>query len=218
MNALYQAGKFRRFGLSNFLPEEVENVISLAKKNYILPSVYQGNYNAVGRISETELFPILRRHNISFYAYSPVAGGFLTKKVEHLVAGTGGGRFDVKNPAGTMYNSLYNKPSMLEGLKLWEQIAEEAGIPKAELAYRWVVYHSALKEELGDKVVFGARGNEQLRQTLAAVKNGPLSPEIAQRIEEVWTVKHEAPLDNFNSFVARKSEAEVAAYVRQRND
>lgn len=27
------------------------------------PTVYQGNYNAVGRLPETELFPILRENN-----------------------------------------------------------------------------------------------------------------------------------------------------------
>ncbi|KAL4889195.1 NADP-dependent oxidoreductase domain-containing protein [Aspergillus ambiguus] len=204
VNTLHQAGKFRRFGLSNFLPAEVEEVVRVAKeKNYVLPTVYQGNYNAVARLSETELFPVLRKHNISFYAYSPIAGGFLTKDVDQLRAG-GEGRWDPNSRVGGIYHSLYNKAGMLEGLQLWGKIAEAANIPKAELAYRWVVYHSALKGEYGDKVIFGSRNNEQLKQTLAGIKKGPLDPESVQKIEEVWAmVKDAAPLDNFNSFIAQ---------------
>ncbi|KAB8228854.1 NADP-dependent oxidoreductase domain-containing protein [Aspergillus alliaceus] len=48
---------------------EVEEVMRISKKNnYILPSVYQGNYNAVARHSESTLLPILRKQNISYYA------------------------------------------------------------------------------------------------------------------------------------------------------
>lgn len=216
INTLYKAGKFRRFGLSNFLAAEVEEVIRIAKeKSYVLPTVYQGNYNAVGRLMETELLPTLRKHNIAFYAYSPIAGGFLTKDVEQILAG-GQGRWDPNSMVGMLYNGLYNKPGMLDGLHLWEQIAKEAGIPKAELAYRWVVYHSALKAETGDAVIFGSRNNEQLGQTLEGIAKGPLASKIASKVEEVWkVVEAHAPLDNFNSFIASKSEAEFAAMVEK---
>ena len=35
---------------------------------YVLPTVYQGMYNALTRDVEKELFPALRRLNIAFYA------------------------------------------------------------------------------------------------------------------------------------------------------
>jgi aflatoxin B1 aldehyde reductase len=38
----------------------------------------QGMYNGVTRQVELELFPCLRKHNMSFYAYNPLAGGVLT--------------------------------------------------------------------------------------------------------------------------------------------
>jgi aflatoxin B1 aldehyde reductase len=191
--------------LSNFLADEIEEVVRICReKNYILPTVYQGNYSAVARRVESEIFPTLRKHNIAFYAYSPIAGGFLTKDVEKLVSG-GEGRWDPKTMLGGLYNTLYNKPNMLEGLKLWGDISEESGIPKAELAYRWVAYNSDLKGELGDGVIFGSRNVEQLNQTLASFDKGPLDAEIAQKIEGVWKlVEPDAPLDNFNAFNARE--------------
>ena len=50
------------------------------ENNYVLPTVYQGNYNAITRKNEDELFPLLKKEKISFYAYSPVAGGFFAIK------------------------------------------------------------------------------------------------------------------------------------------
>ena len=49
--------------------------------------MYQGNYSAVAHRAETELLLTLRKHNISYNAYSPIVGRFLTKDVEVLVSG-----------------------------------------------------------------------------------------------------------------------------------
>ena len=41
IDELYQAGKFQRFGLSNFRADEVEEVVRICKeRDYVLPSVY----------------------------------------------------------------------------------------------------------------------------------------------------------------------------------
>ncbi|KAJ5363606.1 uncharacterized protein N7496_009319, partial [Penicillium cataractarum] len=202
MNDLHRDGKIKRFGISNFLVAEVEEVMRICKeKGYVLPSAYQGNYSALARHAETELLPTLRKHNIAFYAYSPIAGGFLTKDVEELRAG-GQGRWDPTSVFGGFYNALYNKPVMREGLSLWADISSKSGIPKAELAYRWVVYNSSLRGELGDAIIFGPRTPEQLTQTLDGLKNGPLSAAVVAQVEEVWKlVETVSPLDNYNNEV-----------------
>lgn len=67
MNQLYQEGKCKRFGLSNFLAKDVKTIYDFSKqKGYVLPSVYQGNYSAVARRQDAELFPTLRELNIAF--------------------------------------------------------------------------------------------------------------------------------------------------------
>lgn len=74
MNEAYEAGRFKRFGLSNYTAQEVEEIVSICQKNgWVKPSVYQGQYNLIARIPEEELFPVLRKYNISFYAYRSVA-------------------------------------------------------------------------------------------------------------------------------------------------
>jgi len=70
MNDAIKHGKFEKFGLSNYTAVEVQKFIEICEqKGYTKPSVYQGHYNAVVRGGEKELFPLLRKHNIAFYAY-----------------------------------------------------------------------------------------------------------------------------------------------------
>jgi len=198
INEVYQTGFFKRFGLSNYPAAEVQKVYDLCQaKGYPLPSVYQGNYSPVARRQESELFPTLRKLGISFYAYSPVAGGFLTKTKQDVLDGKG--RFDTSTPVGQLYSRLYSRPSYLEALAKWEQIAADEGCSRAELAYRWVKYDSPLEAERGDAVIIGSSSTAQLKETLESVGKGPLSGKAVEGIDAVWeTIRHEAPLDNYD--------------------
>lgn len=63
-------GKFKNFGLSNYTPAEVQQVIDICEqKGYTKPSVYQGQYNMIVRGGEKELFPLLRKHGIAFFGF-----------------------------------------------------------------------------------------------------------------------------------------------------
>jgi len=198
VDAVHKSGFFKRFGLSNYQAKDVEAVYNHAKeKGYVLPTVYQGNYNPVARKQETLLFPTLRKLGIAFYAYSPIAGGFLTKTKQQVLEGAG--RFDTSKPVGSMYSTMYAKPSYLEALAQWEKIASDEGCSRADLAYRWVRYNSPLKVEQGDAIIIGASRLEQLKETLDSINGGPLSDNAVKRIDEMWkTIEHEAPLDNYH--------------------
>lgn len=195
---MYKSGGFSRFGLSNYKVEDVQKVYDHCKEHdYVLPSVYQGNYSPVARKQEELLFPTLRKLGMSFYAYSPLAGGFLTKTKEQLVQGAG--RFKDSDPVGRLYIGMYNKPAYLEALAQWDSIAKEAGCTKADLAYRWVKFHSALGDEHGDAIIIGSSSVRQLEQTLQGINAGSLSADAVKKIDEVWRkIEHEAPLDNYN--------------------
>lgn len=47
---------------------KTEYIAICEREGYVKPTVYQGRYNLVCRENET-LFPLLRKHNISFYAF-----------------------------------------------------------------------------------------------------------------------------------------------------
>ena len=174
-----------------------------AAASSVLPTVFQGNYNAVSRHIEDDLFPLLRKLKISFYAYSPSAGGFLVKDAAQIRSKEVEGRFGGKDFIGNMYNTLYNKESLLQALDEWNGIAKRSGVSRAALAYRWIAYHSALKKEHGDGIIIGARILSQLEETLTAFEAGPLEKEIATQCSNIWEkVKNDAPRDNFSDFMA----------------
>ncbi|KAF1918800.1 NADP-dependent oxidoreductase domain-containing protein [Ampelomyces quisqualis] len=204
INQVYKKGLFRRFGLSNFSVKQLQQVHDICKSNnYVLPTAYQGNYSPVARHLETLLFPTLKNLGIAFYAYSPIAGGFLTKSAADLDAGAG--RFNAQ-AVGGLYAKLYDSPAMRDALVRWNAIAEDEGVTKAELAYRWVAHHSALAgdgfapgEENG--VIIGASSLAQIEQTIAAIKKGELSGTAVEGIEEIWkSVESVAPVDNYHHF------------------
>jgi len=201
INDAYKAGYFKRFGVSNFKAADVQRVYDTCKeKGYPLPTVYQGNYSAVARKQETELVPTLRKLGIAFYIYSPIAGGLLTKTSQALrERGKDAGRFAEGDALEGMYGPLYNRPAYYTALDLWAEAAEEAGCSKAELAYRWVAFDSAIDPKYGDAVIFGASKHSQITETLAWLKKGSVGEAAKAKIDEIWKViEHEAPLDNYN--------------------
>ncbi|KAJ7472181.1 aldehyde reductase [Mycena latifolia] len=197
----YQAGRFKRFGLSNFKPVDVQRAYDIAKeKGYPLPTVYQANYSAVARKQETDLIPLLRKLGIAFYVYSPIAGGLLTKTSQQLREGNAdAGRFAKGDAMEGLYGGLYNKPSYYKALDLWGEAAQEAGCSRAELAYRWVAFDSGVDAKYGDAVIFGASRHSQVSETLAWLKHGSVGEVAKAKIDEIWkVVEHEAPVDNYH--------------------
>lgn len=135
---------------------------------------------------------------VAFYAYSPIAGGFLAKTPEQLKEAKG--RWDPESFIGQLYKHLYvDRPTILGALTTWNEIAKAEGIPAAELAFRWTFYSSILDGAKGDAVIIGASSLKQLRATVAGIRKGPVSPAAQEKIQAVWdSVKHDAFLDNIN--------------------
>jgi aflatoxin B1 aldehyde reductase len=163
----------RQFGLSNFKPEQVQEIYDIqTSASFVLPTVFSVNYNAVARYPESSLFPLLRKLKMSFYAYSPIGGGFFVKDVNQLRAGIGNvdGRYRWDNIIGELHRTLYCKESILEALDEWGKIAQDASTRKAALAYPWVVHNSMLKSDHGDAIIFGASTIAQLKETLNVIE------------------------------------------------
>lgn len=100
---------------------------------------------------------------------------------------------------GGLYHKLYNRPALLKALSEWQTIAEEAGISRASLAYRWVSFNSILTAEHEDGIIIGASKVEQLKQTLDALAEGPLEQNIVKRIDNLWErVRDEAGIDVYH--------------------
>lgn len=199
-NELHKEGKFKELGLSNYASWEVAEIVCICRhNNWIVPTVYQGMYNATTRQVETELIPCLRYYGMRFYAYNPLAGGLLTGKYhyEDKDGAQPAGRFFGDNWAAA-YRDRYWKKSHFQAIEVVLHALETAyGSEKPSLtsaAMRWMYHHSQLKGDLGDGVIIGMSSMEQLQQNLAAAEEGPLDQRVVDAFKEAWDlVAHECP-------------------------
>ncbi|PPQ75579.1 hypothetical protein CVT26_012682 [Gymnopilus dilepis] len=184
VNDLYKEGKFKKFGLSNFASWEVAEIIGICKANgYIQPTVYQGIYNAIHRGIEPELLPCLRKFGISFYAYSPLAGGFFTGRyLTQDSAIENGSRFD----PNTILGQVFWKDPYFKALSSIKAVADKHNLTLAEVALRWISHHSQLKREHGDAVIIGGSSLKHIEQNLVDLEKGPLPDDIIKALDEAW--------------------------------
>ncbi|NLZ95171.1 MAG: aldo/keto reductase, partial [Bacteroidales bacterium] len=184
-NILYQQGKIKEFGLSNFPAWKVVDLWHICdRNNWLKPTVYQGLYNGLSRKVECELFEVVKNYRMRFYAYNPLAGGFLTGKYSSYSKKPSLGRFTYR-PG---YKDRYWKPSFFKAIKVIEKECKKNRIPIAEAAYRWLAFHSMLDFSRGDAIVIGASKLEQLQQNIQSLAGGPLPVNVVEAFSSAWEI------------------------------
>ncbi|XP_031571590.1 aflatoxin B1 aldehyde reductase member 2-like [Actinia tenebrosa] len=204
VDQLHKEGKFKQFALSNYAAWEVVEIYYICKEsNYVLPTIYQGMYNAFVRAVESELFPCLRRFGIQFYAYNPLAGGLLTGKYQYSDKDDKQpfGRFFGTGPWAESYRErFWKKPlfDVLDKLKVkLNEIYGEGKVSPTEASLRWIYHHSLMSEKYGDKVILGASNLVHLEENLKASKQDVLHEDIVKIFDEGWeSMKGQCPAYN----------------------
>ena len=193
INEAYKDGKFEKFGLSNYSAQEIDQIYKICENHsWVKPTVYQGQYNAIARRPEEDLFPTLRKCNIPFYAFSPGAGGMFSGKITHQSVHEKGTSWDKDTLLGQAYASTYLKDALLNAAKKVHDAAERAGISGHAVALRWMLHHSALSQDLGDGMIIGASSLQQLETNLEICKAGPLPLELVKVVEDVWALARDS--------------------------
>lgn len=176
----YQRSRFAMLGVSNIMPDMLSRWLDVAdREGWVKPSVFQGQYNLLCRTYEESLFPLLRKHGMTFNAYSPLAGGFLLGN--YTQEGLQGGSRFAKM---TSYTKWYDTPTMHNAVRQLLAISEETGLGMDELSLRWLKYHSALSSE--DGIILGASKLEHIRSSTSLLAQGPLNQNIVRRLTELW--------------------------------
>lgn len=179
----FQQGRFKRFGLSNFASWQVAEVVEICRhKGWMVPTVYQGLYNALNRDVERELFPCLRNYGISFNAYNPLAGGMLTGKHREFSESPPAGRFQENQS----YLERYWKQDYFDALDLFVTTCGENAISPPDAALRWLVHHSKMSNHAGDGIILGASKIEHLEQNLAGTSGGALPDQVVEALDQGW--------------------------------
>ncbi|MDH3635028.1 MAG: aldo/keto reductase [Gammaproteobacteria bacterium] len=182
---LFQLGKFRHFGLSNYASWQVAEVVEICRHNgWMQPTVYQGMYNALTRDVERELFPCLRNYGMRFNAYNPLAGGMLTGKHLSMDDIPDSGRFNVERG----YLDRYWKHDYFSVLQELQSTCRELDLKPVEVALSWLVNHSLLDDAQADGIILGASRIEHLAQNMQACNHAPLDPSILDILNRGWEI------------------------------
>ena len=190
INDLHKAGKFVRFGISNFTAFEVAEIVLTCKYNgWVRPTIYQGMYNAITRSIEAELFVACRRYGLDLVVYNPLAGGLFSGKIKSRDLVPAEGRYSDAAGSGRAYRDRYFRDTTFRALQVIEKAVDEAGLTLIETALRWVVHHSALKVKDGnDGIIIGVSSLEQLDANLTDLEKGPLPEAVVKALDEAWAI------------------------------
>ncbi|RMZ77010.1 hypothetical protein DV738_g4575, partial [Chaetothyriales sp. CBS 135597] len=197
-NQLYQEGKFKRLGLSNYAAWEVAEMWNIAdQRGWVRPTVYQAMYNCLTRAIEEELVPCCRKYGIDILIYNPLAGGVLTGRYLTNAIPNDGGRYSESDPrVGRMYRDRYFRDANFKALEMIKPVADRFGLTLVEVALRWCVHHSQLKVLDGnDGIIVGVSSLRQLEENLNELEKGPLPDEVVQALDAAWQItKPSCPL------------------------
>eukprot|EP00612_Vaucheria_litorea_P006150 CAMPEP_0171473358 /NCGR_PEP_ID=MMETSP0946-20130122/1793_1 /TAXON_ID=109269 /ORGANISM="Vaucheria litorea, Strain CCMP2940" /LENGTH=341 /DNA_ID=CAMNT_0012003105 /DNA_START=248 /DNA_END=1273 /DNA_ORIENTATION=- len=176
-----KSGKVRHIGLSNETPYGVMKFVEIAEEMG-LPRVcsVQNGYSLLNR-HETEqsgLVEVVSKNNanVSFLAYSPLAGGALTGKYLNPDDLPEKSRLVL---FGGFMERFLNR-SCSKAIGDYVEIANQIGLTSAQLALAW-----CYKQKFVTSTIIGATSMSQLKENLCAY-NCPITEEAAEMIQETY--------------------------------
>ena len=163
LRELKEEGIIRFTGLGGTTAYEMVPIIATGFYDIVLTAF---NSSMLWREAYIELIPEAKRQNMGILMASPTQQGWLAERYDEQIERA---------------NSRWlNKPRR-EQLKLLYKLVDEIGIPIPELSLRWVLTTA----DASTSVLTGPRNLAQLRQNVDAFRDGVLSNDIMERIDEI---------------------------------
>ncbi len=166
--ALQEAGRTRAYGVSNFDSGQLEQALTAGR-----PAAVQNSFSLLQRGDQEQLLSLCEAAGVTYLAFSPLAGGWLTGKYRRGEPYPAGSRM-TQRPGP--YAQLAREATFdaLEGLSAF---AAERGISIAGAALAWL-----LADPRVGQIVVGPGRPEHLAPVREALQ-APLSAPERQRIE-----------------------------------
>jgi aryl-alcohol dehydrogenase-like predicted oxidoreductase len=160
MDDLVRQGKVRYIGHSNFAAWQIVDAHWTARTEHLArPISAQHEYSLLDRGIEKEVLPAVQAMGLGLLPYFPLASGFLTGKYRKG-AMPEGARL-TKMPANRSARIVNDRNFDL--VERWETFAHERGHSLLDLAFAWLLGHSAVSS-----VIAGATRPEQVDDNVAA--------------------------------------------------
>jgi aryl-alcohol dehydrogenase-like predicted oxidoreductase len=176
LSDLVRAGKVRAVGCSTFPPDQlVEAHWTAERRGHVRFATEQPPYSIFVRWIERDLLPTTQRHGMGTLVWSPLNGGWLSGTYR------AGGAARTEGRAARMPARFDPAvPSNARKLELVEELvklADEAGMPLADLALAWTLVHPGVTS-----TIIGPRTMDHLVPLLPAAER-TLSAEVLDRID-----------------------------------
>jgi len=172
-------GEVGALGVSNFAAWQIAELNAAADAvGCPRPVVAQQLYNLLARRLEDEYLEFARVNGLLTMVYNPLGGGLLTGR-HSFTEGAATGRFGDSRLA-EMYKQRYWNPELFDAVGRLARIAQDAGIPLAELSLRWLLG----SPDVGALLLGGSKV-PQLQQNIAAAAAGPLPADVVAACDEV---------------------------------
>lgn len=159
---LLRDGRIRAYGVSNFSAPQLEAALIAGD-----PAAVQNSHSLLDRDDEREVLPLCAEEGISYLAFSPLAGGWLTGKYRRGEEWPAGSRMSQRPEP---YAELVSDGTF-EKIEALSSAADDRGISLTGLALAWI-----LADRRVTQVVCGPGRPEHLKPVLEALRN-PLSGE-----------------------------------------
>ncbi|MFG3155143.1 aldo/keto reductase [Streptomyces sp. NPDC048219] len=175
-------GRILALGVSNHAAWRIAELVRLADDlGAPRPVIAQQLHNLLARRIEEEYTGYAAHpasHGLRTMAYNALAGGLLTGRYR-AEREPGTGRFGTSRLAAA-YQDRYWHDGLFAAVTRLRAVADDAGIPLAALALRWLLHR-----ESTDAVLIGCSGADQLRANLEAAAAGPLPDDVLRECDRV---------------------------------
>jgi aryl-alcohol dehydrogenase-like predicted oxidoreductase len=177
LDDLVRSGKVRYIGASTFPAWMVMEALAISDRHSLVRFVSeQPPYNLLDRRIENELVPLAQRYDLALLPWSPLAGGILAGRYNHLDTGApAGSRLD-RHGAESPFGQRVTRRAVEIAREL-ATAAAEAGLTVTQLALLWC------KDQPGiTSPIIGPRTMEQLEDALG-VLDRTLDPALEGRVD-----------------------------------
>lgn len=178
LNDLRAAGKIRAIGVSNFGPQQLQEVLATG----VPIEVNQLGYSLVNRAIEFEILPLCRQHGIGVAAYMPLMQGLLSgrwRTADEIPLTRRRTRHFSGERPGVRHGEPGAEAETFEAIAGIARLAEAQAMPTADLALAWVAAQPGVTT-----VIVGTRTADQLQDSLRGVSRS-LSPETVAELDRL---------------------------------
>lgn len=174
LSGLLQQGKIRSYGVSNFSPSQLRELLRAAELiGMERPILVQDEYSLLCRGAESELIPAALAHGLGFVPFFPLASGLLAGKYRRAVAAD----FSLRAKIVRQFEKRFLRESHWRALGELQALSDQSGVPLNRIALQWLATRRGVST-----IMAGASQAEQLVANAEALEK-PVPADFLETVD-----------------------------------